>query len=173
MASLEPEMTTTLEQRVEQKRHLEAIREVSAGVAHVLRNPLFGISSAAQLVRFRAKDDPVVEKNVGRILREVERLNRLVTSLLEFGQPSPVVLVTGDPDAIWDNVVERERGRIESRALRLARTRAKPHARVSLDADQLAQVFVNVLVNAIDASPEGETISLATERLADGAWRCR
>ena len=166
-------MTTTLEQRVEQKRHLEAIREVSAGVAHVLRNPLFGISSAAQLVRFRAKDDPVVEKNVGRILREVERLNRLVTSLLEFGQPSPVVLVTGDPDAIWDNVVERERGRIESRALRLARTRAKPHARVSLDADQLAQVFVNVLVNAIDASPEGETISLATERLADGAWRCR
>jgi signal transduction histidine kinase len=172
MASRESGKTTALERGVEQKRHLEAIREVSAGVAHVLRNPLFGISSAAQLVRFRAKDDPVVEKNVGRILREVERLNRLVTSLLEFGEPSPVVLVPGDPDAIWDKVLERERGRIETSALRLSRTRGKRHARVSLDADQLAQAFVNVLVNAVDASPDGDSISLVTETLADGAWRC-
>lgn len=159
--------------RVEQKRRLEAIGEVSAGVAHELRNPLFGISSAAQLLRFRAKDDPVVEKNVGRILREVERLNRMVTSLLEFGRPSPAVLAAGDPDAIWDDVLEGERGRMESRSIRLERSRGRPHARVALDPDQLAQVFVNVLVNAIDASPGGAVITLVTETLAGGAWRCR
>lgn len=159
--------------RVEQKRRLEAIGEVSAGVAHELRNPLFGISSAAQLLRFRAKDDPVVEKNVGRILREVERLNRMVTSLLEFGRPSPAVLAAGDPDAIWDDVLEGERGRMESRSLRLERSRAHPAARVPLDPDQLAQVFVNVLVNAIDASPDGAVITLTTDTLAGGAWRCR
>jgi signal transduction histidine kinase len=159
--------------RVEQKRRLEAIGEVSAGVAHELRNPLFGISSAAQLLRFRAKDDPVVEKNVGRILREVERLNRMVTSLLEFGRPSPAVLTAGDPDAVWDDVLEGERGRMESRSLRLERSRAHPSARVALDPDQLAQVFVNVLVNAIDASPDGAVITLVTDTLAGGAWRCR
>lgn len=173
MASPEPGTTTAPERRVEQKRRLEAIREVSDGVAHVLRNPLFSISSAAQLVRFRAKDDPVVEKNVGRILREVERLNRMVTSLLEFGRPLPAALVAGDPDAIWDDVLEGVRGHIESRALRLARTRAKRHARVALDADQLALVFVNVLDNAVDASPDDATISLVTETLAGGEWRCR
>lgn len=159
--------------RVEQKRRLEAIGEVSAGVAHELRNPLFGISSAAQLLRFRAKDDPVVEKNVGRILREVDRLNRMVTSLLEFGRPAPAVFVAGNPDAIWDDVLDGERGRADSRAIRIERERARTPARVALDADQLAQVFVNILVNAIDASPDRATISLVTETLAGGAWRCR
>ena len=159
--------------RVEQKRRLEAIAEVSAGVAHELRNPLFGISSAAQLLRFRAKDDPVIEKSVGRILREVERLNRMVASLLEFARPSPAVLVAGDPDAIWDDVLEEERKRIESRSIHMVRKRAKRHARVALDADRIAQLFINVLDNAVDASADGATISLGTEMLDDGAWRCR
>ncbi|NUQ22261.1 MAG: PAS domain-containing protein [Gemmatimonadaceae bacterium] len=161
-----------LVRRVEQKRRLEAVGEVSAGVAHELRNPLFGISSAAQLLRFRAKDDPVVEKNVGRILREVERLNRMVTSLLEFGRPAPARFTTGDPDAVWDDVLEGERGRLEARGLRFDRTRATPAARVAFDPEQLAQVFVNVLVNAVDAAPEHSVLTLASEQLSMG-WRCR
>src|SRR4029079_19202894 len=76
--------------RLTQRRRLEAIGEISSGIARELRNPLFGISSAAQLLRFRVRDDPVVERNVGRILREVERLNGVVTSLLEYGQPEPM-----------------------------------------------------------------------------------
>jgi len=160
-----------LVRRVEQKRRLEAVGEVSAGVAHELRNPLFGISSAAQLLRFRSRDDPVVEKNVGRILREVERLNRMVTSLLEFGRPASPSFTVGDPDAVWDDVLEGERGRLESRGLRLARTRAAA-TRVAFDAEQLAQVFVNVLVNAIDAALEHSTITLASEILP-ASWRCR
>jgi signal transduction histidine kinase len=165
--------------RVEQKRRLEAIGEVAAGVAHELRNPLFGISSAAQLLRFRVQDDPVVEKNVGRILREVERLNRMVTSLLEYGRPAPVNLTPGDPDAVWDDVLEGQRGQLEGKALLLDRTRAVPPAsghpavRVRLDAEQLAQVFLNVLVNAIDAAPEASDLTLTSSVLPGGAWRCR
>ena len=157
----------------EQKRRLEAIGEVAAGVAHELRNPLFGISSAAQLLRFRAKDDPVIETNVGRILREVERMNRMSTALLEYGRPHPVRLTPGDPDTVWDEVLEAERGRLESSAIAVTRTRARPPARCAIDAEQLAQVFVNVLVNAIDAAPEASDISLASEVLPTGAWRCR
>ena len=162
-----------LVRRVEHKRRLEAIGEVAAGVAHELRNPLFGISSAAQLLRFRTKEDPVVEKNVGRILREVERLNRMVTALLEYGRPSALRLAPGDPDAVWDDVVESNRGRLESRSLQLRRTRADPPARCPIDAEQLAQVFVNVLVNAVDAAPEASDLTLASSTLPSGAWRCR
>lgn len=157
----------------DQKRRLDTIGEVAAGVAHELRNPLFGISSAAQLLRFRAKDDPVIEKNVGRILREVEGMNRMATSLLEYGRPHPVRLTPADPDAVWDEVLDAERGRLESSAIAITRTRAKPPARCAIDADQLAQVFVNLLVNAVDAAPEASDISLVTEVLATGAWRCR
>ncbi len=163
----------TLVRRLGQKRRLEAIGEVSAGVAHELRNPLFGISSAAQLLRFRVKDDPVVEKNVGRILREVERLNSMVTSLLEYGRPSPVHLEPGDPDTVWDDVIENQRGRLESRALLLHRTRADAPARCSIDAQQLSQVFINILVNATDAAPEGSDLTLQSTVLPNGAWRCR
>ena len=157
----------------EQKRRLDAVGEVAAGVAHELRNPLFGISSAAQLLRFRAKDDPVIETNVGRILREVERMNRMSTALLEYGRPHPVRLTPGDPDAIWDEVLEAERGRLESSAIAITRTRARPPARCAVDAEQLAQVFVNALVNAVDAAPEASDISLTSEVLPTGAWRCR
>lgn len=156
----------------EHKRRLDATGEVAAGVAHELRNPLFGISSAAQLLRFRAKDDPVIEKNIGRILREVERMNRLSTSLLEYGRPQPLRLTPGDPDAIWDRVLEEEQGRLESGAIVLARTRAQPPARCAIDAEQLAQVFVQILVNALEAAPEATDISLASEVLPTGAWRC-
>ena len=159
--------------RVEHKRRLEAIGEVAAGVAHELRNPLFGISSAAQLLRFRAREDPVVEKNVGRILREVERLNRMVTALLEYGRPQPLRLAPADPDAIWDDVIEGNRGLLESRALRLRRTRAPAAAHPLVDVEQVAQVFLNVLVNAVDAAPEASDLTLVSTLLPTGAWRCR
>ncbi|MFL5577677.1 MAG: ATP-binding protein [Gemmatimonadaceae bacterium] len=162
-----------LVRRVEHKRRLEAVGEVAAGVAHELRNPLFGISSAAQLLRFRTREDPVVEKNVGRILREVERLNRMVTSLLDFGRPSAIHPRPGDPDAVWDEVIESYRGRLESRALQLHRVRAEPPARCAIDAEQLAQLFTNVLVNAVDAAPEASDLALASTTLPTGAWRCR
>ena len=166
-----------LVRRVEHKRRLEAIGEVAAGVAHELRNPLFGISSAAQLLRFRVADDPVVDKNVGRILREVERLNRMVTALLEYGRHSAAVLVPGDPEAVWDDVLEGERGRLESRGLVLTKERADPPGggppRHHIDAEQLAQVFLNVLVNAVDAAPEGSDLALTYTTLPSGAWRCR
>jgi PAS domain S-box-containing protein len=160
-------------QRVEQRHRLEAVGEVAAGVAHELRNPLFGISAAAQLLRYRAQQDPVVEKNVGRILREVERLNRMVTSLLEYGRPEPLHLAPGDPDLVWDEVLEANRGMLESRSLALVRARARPPARCAIDAEQLAQVFVNVLVNAVDAAPAASDLTLATTVLPTGAWSCR
>jgi signal transduction histidine kinase len=178
LAAIAAATSTTIEraalaERVEQKRRLEAVGEVAAGVAHELRNPLFGISSAAQLLRFRIREDPVVEKNVGRVLREVERLNSMVTALLEYGRPTPARLRPGDPDAVWDDVLELQRGRLESKALGLARWRATPPARCALDGEQLAQVFTNILVNAVDAAPEGSDLALTSVTLPGGAWRCR
>jgi signal transduction histidine kinase len=162
-----------LVQRAGQRKRLDAIGEVSAGVAHELRNPLFGISSAAQLLRFRVKDDPVVEKNVGRILREVERLNSMVSALLEYGRLSPITLEPGDPDLVWDEVLENQRGLLESRAILLERSRAKPSATCAIDAKQFAQVLINLLANATDAAPEGSDLSLQSSVLSTGMWRCR
>ena len=162
-----------LVRRVEQKRRLEAIGEVAAGVAHELRNPLFGISSAAQLLQFRSREDPIVEKNVGRILREVERLGRMVTSLLEFGRPQPVRLVVGDPDAVWDDILDSDRMRLDAKQLTVRRERHDTASRCLLDPEQLAQVYRNVLANACDASPAGTELHVHSQPSSNGGWRCR
>ena len=156
------------------RRHRSgAIGEVAAGVAHELRNPIFGISSAAQLLRFRAREDPVMEKNVGRILREVERLNRMVGTLLELGRPIALKLSATDPDAVWDDVLEAERGRLESRAIAIRRTKPHTPASIALDGEQLAQAFKSILSNAVDAAPEATDITLQSAMLPGGGWRCR
>jgi signal transduction histidine kinase len=162
-----------LVRRVEHKRRLEAIGEVAAGVAHELRNPLFGISSAAQLLRFRAREDPVVEKNVGRILREVDRLNKMVTSLLDFGRPAAAHLAPGDPEVLWDDVLELERERLSVASLRLRRVRLDQPIRCLIDQEQLKQVYLNILVNAVDAAPAGSELQLTSHVLPNGSWRCR
>jgi len=156
------------------RRHRSgAIGEVAAGVAQEFRNPIFGISSAAQLLRFRAREDPVMEKNVGRILREVERLNRMVGTLVELGRPIVLKLSPADPDAVWDDVLEAERGRLESRALAIRRTRPNAPASITIDGEQLAQAFKSILSNAVDAAPEATDISLQSALLPTGGWRCR
>ncbi len=168
-----------LVRRVEQKRRLEAIGEVAAGVAHELRNPLFGISSAAQLLGFRAGGDPVVEKNVGRILREAERLNRIITALLDYGRPAPARLAPGDPDAVWDDVLDAQRARLDAKRLTLDRRRATGRDAAGrdgawrFDAEQLRQVFLNMLSNAVDAAPEASALTLASAALPNGGWRCQ
>lgn len=159
--------------RAEHERRVATIGEVAAGVAQELRNPLFGISSAAQLLRFRTGEDPVVEKNVGRILREVERLNRMVTSLLEYGRPAPLAIAPHDPDDIWDSVLDALRGRVESNGLVVDRHRAQPSTTCAVDAAQLAQLFSNLMVNACDASPHGGHVALDSDITPAGAWRAR
>ncbi|HEU4629974.1 MAG TPA: HAMP domain-containing sensor histidine kinase [Gemmatimonadaceae bacterium] len=162
-----------LVRRLTHRQRQDAAAALAAGAAHELRTPLTGIASAAQLLRFRAREDPVVEKNVGRILREVERLSRVATVLLEYGRPEPVRLAPGDPEAVWDAVLAAHRGQLESRALAVARTRAQPPARCALDATQLGQAFATLLGAAIDAAPEASDLALHGETLPDGTWRCR
>lgn len=157
--------------RASERRRLEAIGQVTSGVAHELRTPLFGISSAAQLLRFRSREDPVVERNVGRILREVERLNSLTADLLEVGRSRPLSIELGEPDAVWDRVLEGYRGQLESRSLIVKRTRAPGHPKVPIDAEQLAQAFIHLLENATETAPPATDLALVSTILPSGSWR--
>jgi signal transduction histidine kinase len=158
--------------RVQHREELEGAAVIATGIANELRNPLFGLSSAAQLLRFRAREDPVLERNIGRILREVERLNGMVTDLLEYGSARAPQLEPGDPDRVWDDVLHTHRGVLESRALVVTRERPKQHATCDLDSAQLSQAFVALLAHAADGAPHGSDLRLTSDTQARGAWRC-
>src|SRR5947207_8917549 len=98
------------------------VQDVATSVAQELRGAVFAISSAAQLLRYRIGDDPVVETNVGRILREAEKLNALVAALMEYGRPDPPRLSKTDPDELWSRTLEAQRGALETKSLIVRRT---------------------------------------------------
>ena len=156
---------------LEERLRVRTAQTIAAGLAHELRNPVFGIASAARLLRYRVIDDPVIEKNVGRILREAERLNSLVNALLDYGSNTPVRLVAGDPDEIWAHVLRAERGVLESKALIAHHIPASPRAICAIDADQYAQVCTHLLNNAIDAAPEGSDLTITSSVAPNGDWR--
>src|SRR6478609_718869 len=103
MTTAEPDLglENIARMRTPSRERVKLSQDIAAGIAHELRNPVFAIASAAQLLRYRVTDDPVVEKNIGRVLREAERLNALVSALLDYGRPAAVQLTPGDPDQIW------------------------------------------------------------------------
>lgn len=146
--------------------------DLAAGIARELQVPLQAIASAAQLVRFRSRDDPVVDKNIGKIITEADRLARFVASLAEFGRPLAPVLQPRDPDGILDQVLAESRGLMESRTLALSRGRAHPHAHVAVDAERLALSFENLVASLCESAPEGSDVTITSVLQPDGAWRC-
>jgi signal transduction histidine kinase len=166
-------LETATHSRIPNRERVKLSQDIAAGIAHELRNPAFAIASAAQLLRYRITDDPVVEKNIGRILREAERLNALVSALLDYGRPPAVRLTPHDPDHVWSDVLASHRGELESRALLVHHTPCHPRATCAIDIEQLSQAFSNVLTNAIDAAPEGSDLTIVSTPAANGGWLSR
>jgi len=167
----EPRPETPITTRTLHRERVKLSQNVATSIAHELRNPVFAIASATQLLRYRNGDDPIIERNLGRILRETERLNTLVAALLEYGRPEPVRLEPGDPDEVWTDVLTAHRGLLESKAVLVNHTMPRDRATCAIDAEQLSTAFGNVLVNAIDAAPEGSDLTIHSVVDRDGTWR--
>ena len=151
------------------RERVKIAQDVATALAHELRAPVFAIASAGRLLRYRIIDDPVADKNIGRIMREAERLNAIVSALLDFGRPDPVYLSLANPDDVWISVLESHRGALEAKALLARHTPAEPRVTCKLDSDQLSQAFSNALVNAIEAAPEGSDLLIGSSS-RDGWW---
>jgi signal transduction histidine kinase len=175
MTAAEPDLNqdTAPRTRTPSREREKISQDIAALIAHELRNPAFAIASAAQLLRYRITDDPVVEKNIGRILREAERLNSLVSALLDYGRPPAVQLAPADPDHVWAMVLAAHKGDLESRALIAHHSASHPRAHCNIDADQFAQALTNILSNAIDAATEGSDLTIVSTTRPDGAWQSR
>lgn len=159
-----------MEEAMTRAERLAAIGRLAAGVAHEIRNPLAAISGSIELLSQTTaqKEDQAL---MAIVLREVERLNTLITDLLDFARPrapDPQRLELGQAISELLRVVENDR------TLKGARVelRAGPAVWVDADAGQLRQVAWNLLRNAAEASPEGEPIvvEVAAETAGEHAW---
>src|SRR5881409_3931230 len=141
---------------------LASIGRLAAGVAHEVGNPLGAIGTYVEVLRRRGADHEVTEG----ISRELERLDRIVRSLLDYARPQEDPLVPVDPARIVRGAYELLRAQGAFRALN-AKTDIFPQVpEISGRAHVLEQTLVNLLLNAVDATPPGGTIMIGTRRWA-------
>ncbi|MFP4500367.1 MAG: two-component system sensor histidine kinase NtrB [Candidatus Hydrogenedentota bacterium] len=139
-----------LREQMRQVDRLAAIGEMAATVAHEIRNPLGGLRGfAALLARDLEEDDPR-RRLVDKILAGAESLDKVVNELLEYTRPVELNL---RPTRCGD-IVEAACGYLEYDAQRIHIENAvHPETRVRADADKMRQVFLNILLNAVQSIP--------------------
>jgi two-component system nitrogen regulation sensor histidine kinase GlnL len=150
------------------KDRLAAIGEVAAGVAHEIRNPLFGISSVAQILMTEVKFDPVHQELLAAMQAEIKRLNVLVEDLLHYSRPSKLQRTPQALEQIWDEILGLAREELAEAKVQVIRDIGAGLPTVLADGDKLRQVFLNLLKNAIQATPPGGRITIRLQRASRG-----
>jgi signal transduction histidine kinase len=154
------DLTSTRRMQQELRRHerLATLGQLSAGVAHEIRNPLAGIGTSAQVLlkRFDSGDDRA--RFVQVILDEVARLDRIVTSLLQYARPRQPELKPVKLADCVARVVTISRANAERQGVQVESEVAARLAPVYIDADLVHQVLLNVTLNALQAMPSGGTL---------------
>lgn len=141
---------------------LAMVGELAAGIAHEIRNPMASISGSIQMLREGLKRDDVNSRLMDIILREINRLNHLVSDFLLFARPKP------------SNISDFDLQRLITEALELIRNSGKWIDKVVVETDfqtavsirsdpeQVRQVLWNLFLNACEAMPEGGVLRIAS-----------
>jgi two-component system NtrC family sensor kinase len=148
---------------------LASLGKLSASIAHEINNPLAGILTFSKLLVRDLEHEPVEAdtrdealKRLKLIQRETERCSVIVRNLLDFARQRPLDLREIDVFAVLEESVHLVAHQAEMQGLTLDNTFGG-HPTVKADFGRLRQAFVNVLVNAIEASSRGGTIRIASE----------
>ena len=152
------------EAAVRRSDRLAALGQLSAGLAHELRNPLGSIKGSADLLaRSASRNDATLAKELAEIISaEVDRTNSLVTRFLDFARPLEPRRELTDVTKVIDRAIKRSKAEV-------IRDYGDSLAPIPIDPELMEQVFLNLLSNAAEASPPGAPISVRTREVGGQA----
>jgi len=151
-----------LESQLHQSERLAALGEMTAGVAHEVRNPLGIISSTAELLQERLARYEPQNRLAQIIVEESNRLNEKVTEFLDFARPRVPNLRPCDLEATLDRGLELLAPEINRLGIDVKREYRLNGQPLMVDQDLLYQAFLNILLNAIQAMPHGGQLTVST-----------
>ena len=149
-------------EQVKRAERLSAVGQLSAGLAHEIRNPLASLAGAAGLLERAQTSSQRREECVAIILKECGRLNRLLSQFLDFARPRTPQYQIVDIREVLKAVVDLAAHAIGQKAVRLRLEIVGQIPGVECDPEQVKQSVLNLLLNAIHASPEGGEVVVAS-----------
>ncbi|MDL2304042.1 histidine kinase [Bacteroides sp. OttesenSCG-928-D19] len=130
---------------------LATLGELAAGAAHEIRNPLTAIRSTIQYLSKDFKDDPVKSEMVSELISEVERINKIVQGLLSFARPSLINAAEVNIEQLINQTLLLVQTTLIKQQVEVQFEFFEENTLVLGDAEQLKQVFLNLMLNAIEA----------------------
>lgn len=152
-----------MELQLERSRRLAALGSMAAGIAHEVRNPLGTLRGFAQFFGAEAGASEACKKYAHIMIGEVDRLNRLVSELLQFGAPRELVFEKIDVDAFLEKIATLLEQDFSAKKISYS-SRKDDDVILYGDSNLLIQVILNLLKNSIRATPAGGKISLDLTR---------
>jgi two-component system, NtrC family, sensor kinase len=154
---------------------LAAVGTLAAGLAHEIRNPLVSIHTFTQLLPERLDDPEFRATFLPLVSGEVARVSDLINDLMVFARPSPPVIQEVNLHTVLEPIVRLLNGQAEKKGIHLTFSPAASPSVVPADKGQMRQIFMNLLLNALHATPAGGTVSLTvhTPRSRGGKEYCQ
>jgi signal transduction histidine kinase len=159
------------QERLSSAEKLASVGKLAASVAHELRNPLMGIKMWLYSLRKAVSDRPDLDEKLQVISEEMTRLEATIRNFLEFSRPPALKCEDVPLTAVVEKTSALIQPRIEEKKIRLECEIPADPIVLHADPQQLRQVLLNLLGNALDATPEGGEISLHARTASDAAGR--
>jgi len=153
-----------LEEEVARSRRLASLGSLAAGVAHEIRNPLSSIKGFATWFRERYRDNPEDRETADVMIHEVDRLNRVITQLLEFARPLTMNRVPTPLPTLIRHALKMVDGEAQAKRIRVETDLSVEVGEILLDADRMTQVLLNLFQNAIGAMEEEGLLRISLDR---------
>jgi two-component system sensor histidine kinase HydH len=147
-----------LKEQLSRAKHLSSLGEMVAGVSHEIRNPLGIISSSAELLKKKIALDDVSNRIPDIIIEESGRLNNIITDFLNFAKPREPNRFSCRIEAVIAKNIDFLSSQIEGGGYIVKTQYDAKLPAVQADTEMLYQAFLNILINAMQAMPEGGTI---------------
>ncbi|HUL20154.1 MAG TPA: ATP-binding protein [Thermodesulfobacteriota bacterium] len=141
---------------------LASLGTLTAGLAHEIRNPMVAIKTLTQLLPERLEDEEFRNQFLKIASGEVDRISSLVNELLDFARPSDPKWALEDINAILEGMILLVSTGTKKKLITIVKNYARNLPLVEIDREQIKQVVLNILLNAIDATAENGTITVQT-----------
>ncbi len=160
-----------LRSEVERSQRLAAVGSLAAGVAHEIRNPLSSLKGFATYFRQRYGEVPDDVKVADIMIQEVDRLNRVITELLEFSRPMELKRKGTDLAGLARHVLRTVEGQAREKGITVKEDLSPGFPEAFIDPDRMTQVFLNLFLNALAAMDRGGVLSVNVTRHDEGSLR--